>query len=152
MGRSLRHTKTRLALLSRALQRSVSGSGGFTLLEVLVALAILGASLSVIFGVYATVMDRTRNQRLQHEAHTLCASLLERARATGTDDSGDVFGTTPNGLNWRVRTTNYAASEQQPNSDYIPVMITVTVSWSDHGRDVTRTLSTLKLASRRHNG
>ncbi|MEJ1968867.1 MAG: type II secretion system protein [Rhizomicrobium sp.] len=52
---------------------------GFTLVELLVSLAILAVALSVLFGAVSSALDRTRKDRNDALASSLVQSLLERA-------------------------------------------------------------------------
>ncbi|MCB1885008.1 MAG: prepilin-type N-terminal cleavage/methylation domain-containing protein [Geminicoccaceae bacterium] len=82
------------------------GSGGFTLLEVLVALALLGIVLVVIFRIgqdgIRTAESRTREVGLALLAET----VLTAARLGVADDLGAPTLPMPEGYRWRIEATD----------------------------------------------
>jgi prepilin-type N-terminal cleavage/methylation domain-containing protein len=77
-------------------------AGGFTLLETLVALAVLGTVLSAIFGVYSSSLRGLSRSDDRLTLALFAESLLERSllgSATGLDGQS---GELPDGLSWQV--------------------------------------------------
>jgi len=73
--------------ISRALAREVKrAAGGFTLLEVLVALGIFAMILAILFGTYAASVERAEHSReraqVYHEARVLLQLMANDLRAT----------------------------------------------------------------------
>ncbi len=114
---------------------------GFTLIEVLVALTILGMSLGVVLGAFSQSLARTEAGRREMAARTLAQTLLGDASA-----SGEHSGRTADGLSWRLSAAPYA----QPNdmaSTLHAAIVTATIAWPDGGQTRTLSLRTLKLVS-----
>jgi prepilin-type N-terminal cleavage/methylation domain-containing protein len=116
-------------------------SPGFTLVEVLVALAITVLSMAVLFKVISGDLDRTRDARDQTAAESLAQSLL--AQYTAAPHPGLVHGAAAGGYVWQVNTAPYA--DAPANLPVEAVTIAATVSWRNNGRVETRSLSTLRI-------
>jgi prepilin-type N-terminal cleavage/methylation domain-containing protein len=114
---------------------------GFTLVEVLVALAITVLSMAVLFKVISTDLDRTRAARDGAAAESLAQSLL--AQYTVAPRPGVMRGTAPGGYAWHVDTAPYA--DAPANLPVDAVTVAATVSWRDNGRVESRSLSTLRI-------
>ena len=63
------------------LRASESGRGGFTLVEVMVASALLGASLIVMFGFHAQAVRSNMNARRMTDCTYLAQSQVENLLA-----------------------------------------------------------------------
>jgi len=117
---------------------------GFTLIEVLVAFAILALTFTVlvrIFGGGLTAADRVARERgaILLARSRLAAVGVETPLALGTSD-GEGAG----GYRWHV------AVEPDPNTAAQPSLpllrrVNVTVSWAEGGRDRSVSLATLRL-------
>jgi len=79
-----------------------SADQGFTLLEVLVALAILGVSLATLLGVFGESLDRDRAIAQRMAARTLAQSLLVQAEADPALVAGTKSGQSDEDLSWRI--------------------------------------------------
>jgi len=107
---------------------------GFTMVEVLVALALTGIAASGLLALYARTTQASRYSRRATEATVLAQDQLERLRATGDtgtgthtdiDQSGDAGG-------MFTRTWNVVGGAAYDD-------LTVVVSWDDDG--VVRSLT-----------
>lgn len=105
---------------------------GISLIEVLVAVLILGVGLLGLAGLQANALRNTQSAYLSTEASILAYDFLDQARALGTIPSGNMID------EWRSRVT-----ELFPEGDLDVEMgdeldpITITISWLDeHWRDV----------------
>ena len=108
-------------------RRSCSDVAGFTLIEVLVALAIVAAVLSSIGAVIATSVKGTRSidQRLAltGAAETLLAELPARNLLKAGRQSGELAG-----HRWRIDVSpmNASAANDAPqNSRFVPLAVTM---------------------------
>jgi prepilin-type N-terminal cleavage/methylation domain-containing protein len=80
---------------------------GFTLLEVLVALAVLGSVLATVFGVFSSGL-RSMSQGDDRLTLALIAeSLLNRADLDLLRSQTEVTGSMPDGVSWRVTRRAY---------------------------------------------
>jgi len=109
-------------------RRSCSDAAGFTLIEVLVALAIVAAMLSSIGAVIATSVKGTRSidQRLAltGAAETLLAELPARNLLKAGRQSGELAG-----HRWRIdvsaMNTSATNDDAPQNSRFVPLAVTM---------------------------
>jgi general secretion pathway protein I len=117
---------------------------GFTLLEVLIALAILGVSLSVILTTVSDTLSRTRRGEQELAAAALAQTLLDRAGrdlvTKGTDASGD-----EDGFAWKLAIAEFGDEKERDAWEANPVTATVTVTWLEAGQERSVSLKTLKI-------
>lgn len=112
-------------------------SYGFTLIEILVALVILGVSLLALAGLMVTTTRNNASAGQVTEAATLAQDKLEELRAipwdrvvSGQDQRAGSTGITY-GRNWNVVTNGNIKT------------ITITVSWSDRFNHAISLLSVI---------
>ncbi len=84
---------------------------GFTLLEVLVALAVLGSVLTTVFGVFSSGLRSLSQSDDRLTLALIAESLLNRADLDLTRAESEVSGSMPDGVRWRVTRRPYAASQ-----------------------------------------
>jgi len=84
------------------------GQGGFTLLEILVALAILGISAGVMLGALHTAAHGSRAAADRAAALSVAQSLLA-AQNLGPGAFGENAGETAQGFDWDVTIKPWAA-------------------------------------------
>jgi len=129
-------------------RRSCSDAAGFTLIEVLVALAIVGAVLSSIGAVIATSVKGTRSidQRLAltGAAETLLAELPARSLLKTGRQSGELAG-----HRWRIDVAPMNASvtsgDAPQNSRFVPLAVTMRLQ-AENGPAIQ--LTTVRLVPR----
>jgi len=121
-----------------------STEGGFTLVEVLVALTILSISLGVLLGVFSTALDRTRESNSETIADSLTQSLLAEMGSALPLAVGDSKGTFANGFHWRLHIEPYGSSEDVQAWPVAALVVSASTLWDDDKRSVT--LSTLRIA------
>ena len=115
---------------------------GFTLIEVLVAFAILALSLAAIF---QSIGIGAENTRLS-EQHTIAALYAESLMASvGIERplrSGEDSGELERGYRWTSRTSAIASDQQAPTGKNSPQLFAMelTVSWRDGDADRSVTL------------
>jgi general secretion pathway protein I len=114
-------------------RRSCSDAAGFTLIEVLVALAIVAAVLSSIGAVIATSVKGTRtiNQRLAltGAAETLLSELPARNLLKSGRQSGQLAG-----HRWRIDVApldTSPASDAPQNQRFVPLAVTMRLQAPD---------------------
>lgn len=135
-------------LLALGGSKYIATSKGFTLLEVLVALAIMGISLTVIFTIFSQSIERTREDTRRLEARNLTQSLLSQALKLPPEKMTNAAGVTSDGLHWRVKLTNYGNDADWLAWQNAPKIITVSVMWVSYGNERSVTLTSLRLLPR----
>ena len=112
-------------------RRSCSDTAGFTLIEALVALAIIAVVLGTIGSVIATTAKGTRaiDQRLAlaGTAGTLLADLPARSLLKPGRRSGELAGS-----RWRVDVATMAVPSGDPSSDrFVPLAVNLRLQRPD---------------------
>lgn len=124
------------------IKRSGQGERGFTLIEVLIAFAILAVSLGFLMHVIANVLSRTAEADLRSGAVQLSQTLLDRVGVDLALVDGTRDGDSGSRYHWRLKIDPYGDADDRLNWPVAAHQITVTVSWGDNG---SLSLSTLKL-------
>jgi general secretion pathway protein I len=121
---------------------------GFTLLEVIVALAILAFSSSVVFEVISNGIWRTRQAETGAQADLLVQSLLAEVGAEIPLREGQATGQFAGGFGWRLRIERFGDAtdrQQWPLSAYT---VMAEVLWDDASEKRSVTVKTLRLGAR----
>ena len=141
---------TGLRAMSRSLSERVGiceRRGGFTLIEVLVAFAILTLSLTALFQIFSAGIRNVTTAEDYTTAVLLAESKLDSVGRKAPLSEGEEMGQWQNGFRWRLTIRRY---EGTPIPDGLPVrpfVIAVTVSWGEHDEKRTISLETLRLAA-----
>ena len=128
-----------------------AGSAGFTLIEILVALALLGLTIGAIASVLANSSRGYNAAGNVQTALSLAEDKLESAGVTGSLHSGQTEGRFDNRFSWRTAVTPYedkppaGAADARPDG-YELFRIEVTVGWREGVRDTQIALSTVRFA------
>jgi general secretion pathway protein I len=117
---------------------------GFTLIEVLVSLAILSISLGVLLSVFLQGLDRSRESRDESSARALAQSLLAQAKTVDNPSFGASAGKSNNFL-WRLQVIPYGSAQDKTAWQEGAGQIVATVSWRGSGGMRSISLSTLRL-------
>jgi type II secretion system protein I len=91
--------------VTRAAARS--GSAGFTLLEALVALAILGVVMATVFGVIGSGLRSAHRDEDRLLLGLVAQNLLARSRLDLNPAAGALSGDIGGGLRWRIESEPY---------------------------------------------
>ena len=118
---------------------------GFTLMEVLVALAILSLSLGVLLAIFSQSLDRARHNQLEMKARVFAKALLERTNVPGQMKLGQSAGETSDGLAWSLTVKPFGSADDQASWTNLPVEVAARVDWSDGEVRHTSELKTLRL-------
>jgi general secretion pathway protein I len=118
---------------------------GFTLVEIIVALAILALSLDVILPAISDALWRTGEAEAQAEAASLGRSLLAQAGTAVPLNNGAAAGQFENGFRWRLEVTPYGSADQtMPLRAY---KVVAEVFWDDARHERSVALTTLRLGA-----
>lgn len=127
------------------------GRRGFTLIEVLAALAILGLALGVLFQIFSTGLGSARVA----QGYTLATALAESKLASlGIEEplaEGETAGWFDDDFRWRVAVRSYEqeARAAGEGASIEPYEVVVTVSWGEPDEERSVSLTTLRLAPSR---
>lgn len=120
---------------------------GFTLVELLVSLAILAVALGVLFTSISGALDRARESKNEMVATSLVQSLIARAGTERTLQDGTTSGAYTNGFAWRLRVSPYGDDDDRKAWQVAAYVVEASVSWR-HGNDThTRRLTTLRIVA-----
>ena len=126
--------------------RSSNSGSGFTLIEILVAFAILALTLTALLQVFASGLRNVDAADRHLMATMLARSVLEDVGTEIPIIAGERSAEIEQGYRWTVRILPSAAISPVSNSEWIhvPYEVHVEISWK--GRPVT-TLTTLRLVA-----
>ena len=116
---------------------------GFTLVELLVSLAILAIAFAVLFGAISHSLQRERRNRDAAAANALVQSLLARADASAALAPGETGGAYSNGFHWHLSVRPYGDADDAKAWKMSAYTVRATVAWPGG----ERSLSTLRLAA-----
>ena len=132
-----------------------NSTSGYTFIELLIALALLGIVVAPLLNLFATGYVFIGNARMQTTALNLCRAGLEELRAVGYTTLYDLYHENPSSTaiepdplyfaGFTRKTTVTQVKLSIANSNELPVellQIDVTVSWRENNRDYEETLST----------
>jgi general secretion pathway protein I len=108
---------------------------GFTLLEVLVALAILSVSLATLLGIFSMNLDRARQSEAEMGARTLAQSLIAQTDVVIDPKLGSRSGRADGGFSWRVDLKPFAPALAS---------VSASVMWQGSGGNRSLTLYSLR--------
>jgi general secretion pathway protein I len=123
------------------------GSRGFTLIEVLVALAILALVTGFAFRAFSGALSWVERGEHEQAALLLAQTLLDRVGRDLPLQDGERSGRTPDGMIWQVRLSPDTASVDPRVSDPVArgLVVDVTVGWTEPYAARRLHLSTLRL-------
>jgi general secretion pathway protein I len=124
---------------------------GFTLVEVLVALAVMAAAVPIVFQAFHGALHGVRLVDKYGVATLLAESKLASLSAEGPLEEAVRSGRFANGFTWTARVQPFLA-EPPAVHDHLPFRpyeVTVTVRFDDRREDRSVSLTTLRLDGRR---
>src|SRR5580658_2784834 len=121
------------------------GRAGFTLIETVAALAILGLGLAVLLPLLGDVLDRDVRADSQATAASLLRSLGARLGRDLPLASGISSGSFDDGYRWELAISPYGEAEDRKAWPMAPYQVEATVLWTWAGRERSGTSTTLRL-------
>jgi prepilin-type N-terminal cleavage/methylation domain-containing protein len=112
-------------------EREDRTQAGFTLIEVLVALAILGVALPVLLAAFGDTLRRTREDEAHMTAASYAQSLLAAAGTEKPLEIGETSGDFGPGYRWRLSVTPYEELGRAGAWSVNAYLVTATVSWNN---------------------
>jgi general secretion pathway protein I len=123
---------------------SQHASTGFTLIEMVIAFAILGLSLSALYATFQSALSRTTHDAHLSEATLLARSLLARAGTEWPLIEGSTTGYWSEYV-YELNEHKIVAPASEVPFTMATVQVTTTVTWIELAGKRTFSLSTLKL-------
>lgn len=118
--------------------RGAVGARGFSLLEVIVALALLAAGLVGLVALFSGSLRLAAGTREISEVSVLASQRMEEALLVSDPAPGEESGFFGEKYRWTTRTTFPPPEEESP---FQPVRIEVIISWDDGGQERSVDLS-----------
>lgn len=123
------------------LSRSRRGSRGFSLLELLVAFAIMAISLGVLYRAMGSSVRNVGDLDLRQQATLVAESALDRV--SGVPPAGLALSGGVGGMDWSIQTRPFEAGSSDPAAPKLHE-VQVVVSWSERGEPKQLVLQTLR--------
>jgi general secretion pathway protein I len=130
------------------MNRSNASSDGFTLIEVLVALAILSISLGVFFRVFSTSLDGARINASRATAISLLETFAASVGSTVPLRAGTQNGSLPEGYQWRIDIVPYGSADDQKAWSVAAYKVETSVFWQERGDQRSVSTQTLRIGPR----
>jgi len=126
-------------------RRRAGASTGFTLIEVLVALAVLAITFGFAYRALSGGFEWVDRSEHSRAGLLLAQSVLARAGGDIAPQPGQTTGRTADGFSWLIETTPYGDVSRLPSGRLIGNQVQVTVSWTERRRVQQVRLTTLQL-------
>lgn len=126
-------------------RRSGHSEAGFTLVEVIVALAMLSAGLSLLLGLISSGLQRTAAAERMAEAGSLAQSLMSKVGTELPIRSEERDGQYPRGYRWRVKMLPYGDGKEPERAPFSLYTISTEVEWGEGAEKRSYVLTTLRL-------
>jgi general secretion pathway protein I len=122
-----------------------NSEAGFTLVEILAALAILTLSLSALFGVLSDGIGRAGQAEAHAQAGSLAQSLLARVGAEISIRQGATAGEFAEGYRWRLRIEPYGDAADNRAWPIAAYSVSAEVTWGAGAQERSIVLTTLRV-------
>ena len=125
--------------------------GGFTLIEVIIAMAILAAGITAIFGFFSSSLRLSSGSRDLSEAAIYASQRMEEALLTPNPVEGTEHGYFGDKYRWELSTS--IVIHEVEGKAFEEILMTVMIQWMD-GKDMlsTEVSATRLRAAEKKNG
>lgn len=132
-------------LIGSAVRSASKAQSGFTLLELLAALIVFGASISVLLAIFSSGAQKASDAQMQDRIASEVESHFDRIGSDLALAPGDSTGTYPSGARWQMTIKPYLLGKSRADGLQIVLYeLIINVTWGN-GRDERRSqVSTLK--------
>lgn len=124
--------------------RQQTREAGFTLVEVIVALAMLSLGLTVLLGMISSGLGRTGIAERTAGAASLAQSLLAQAGTAFAVGASERDGEFQHGYRWHLSMRPYASPHEAPARAIALYHVTAQVGWGEGAEQRSFALSTLR--------
>ncbi len=125
---------------------SPTRQSGFSLLEVLVAFAILSMSLGILYQAFSNSLRNVGTSGDYSRAMIIAEARLAEAMADVPINEGSDQGEVDGRYQWKVMVKRYEYEGEEIVSRFTPYQVEVVVSWQDGKHTREYQLSTLRLS------
>jgi len=132
-----------------AMARRCLASDGFTLLEVVVSLAILSLSLGVIYQVLASALGNESYAETVNRARLMAQGLIARVGTDIPASAGETLGDDGHGLRWRLSRKAFGDGPGNGRATIMAMEVSAEVLWGEGRAEKSIRLTTLRLADGR---
>lgn len=126
-------------------RRFRDGEAGFTLVEVIVALAVLSIGIGVLFGTISASLRRSAAAARTAEASSLAQSLLARVGTEIPIRADEQSGELANGYRWTLKTSVYGDARERQEWPIGGYRVAAEVNWQEGGQARFYVIETLRL-------
>lgn len=123
-----------------------NAESGFTLVEVVVALAILAMSLGILLSVISNGIRQSDRAEKLARAGSLAQSLLAKLGTELPIQEGQIGGELAEGFRWRVDAEPYGDATDQQYWPVAAYAVSVRVLWGENLQERSVTLNSIRLA------
>jgi general secretion pathway protein I len=130
------------------LARDGRGEAGFTLVEVIVALAMLSIGLGILLGLISSSLRQTANAERMAQASMLAQSLMDRVGTEWPVITAERDGQLPNGYRWHLKMLPYGDAGERDEWPVGLYTVSTEVQWEEGKERRAFALTSLRFGPR----
>jgi general secretion pathway protein I len=129
-------------------RRGRHGEAGFTLVEVIVALAMLSIGLSIVLGLISSSLRQTANAERMAQASSLAQSLMDQIGTEWPVVAAERDGQFPNGYRWHLQMLPYGDASERDEWPVGLYTVSTEVQWEEGKERRAFALTSLRFGPR----